>query len=115
MYKIFISIAFIFYIFVIFYYRFKKPPLGVNGKVKNYHVNSDKINFIYDLSWQEKGKNKSEQKLFQAIRSAVKLAQKIILFDIFLFNDEKTDPNKNIQTTKIIINDLNKKRFLVIL
>lgn len=110
MYKFLASIIFVLYIFAIIYYRFKKPPRGVNGEMKDYYVDSSKIRFLYDLSWEENGDIKSEQKIFKAIREAIKAAHKIILFDVFLFNNQKTDPSRHIKITDIITDDLKNKK-----
>ncbi|PLR69071.1 phospholipase D family protein [Bacillus sp. UMB0893] len=68
-------------------YQYLKPlPQGVSyeGDVHS----ADQIEFLYDLTFENKGQINHDQVIFDQIHTMIEEAEDFILIDMFLFNDE---------------------------
>lgn len=81
-------ISIIIFIFIGIYQVFKPLPKGISFAGKIHSVNSNEIDFIYDLTYLNTENTRiSKQKIFDEVFSIIDNAQEYILMDWFLYND----------------------------
>lgn len=92
-----------------FYNTFRSNPEGTDYVSVKYNINSDDIEFLYDLTYKDdKGNIISEQEIFDEIFLLIDKAKAYILLDMFLFNSyigKADDPYRSITaelTSKLV-------------
>lgn len=105
---------YLFFIFVacftfVLYNRLKSNPYNAGFSKKTYKVSSDRMRFIYDLTWFSQGSLQAEREILDTVLDVIRSAKKYILIDVFLFNKREAIISKHIPTTDIIIKALQKK------
>jgi len=69
------------------YHFIKSPPAGTDYQCQPYNINEDDIDFLYDLTYQDKDGNiVCDQEIFSRIFRLIEEADEYILLDMFLFN-----------------------------
>jgi phosphatidylserine/phosphatidylglycerophosphate/cardiolipin synthase-like enzyme len=85
--KIVLILTILLYLGVFFYQSNKSLPQGISIASKDYLVQEDDIEFLYDLTYvNQEGERVSEQEIFPAIFELIRGAEEYILIDMFLFN-----------------------------
>lgn len=80
-------IAFLLMITVIFGNGFLTPlSEGLSVEGKTHHVSN--VEFLHDLTYQKDGQTIHEQAIFNKVSGLIEQAEKFIIVDMFLFNDE---------------------------
>lgn len=82
-----ILIFFIVYIGTITYHENKALPEGVSFEGKIHYLSDENASFLYDLTYKDGKKMRTEQQLFEQVFSAIDEAEQFIVLDLFLYND----------------------------
>ena len=91
-------------------YGIRKPlPDGMNFESRVYNVPESSVEFFYDAAYLNKdGQRESKQEIFDEIFKMIKGAKKLVLLDMFLFNDfqgKKSENNRKLSSelTELLI------------
>ncbi len=77
----------IIYTSVILYNQFKPLPEGISYQGDTHQVASEDIEFLHDLTYQENGKEKYEQEIFDTVYQSIENAEEFIILDMFMINE----------------------------
>lgn len=84
-------------------YRRRPQPLGVNNRLQRYRVDSERLRFFHDTTWQE---NSGAQHVLEITDEAIRIiknSRRFTLVDVFLFNlHHTTDKGPFIPRTRQI-------------
>ncbi|WP_347548246.1 phospholipase D family protein [Pseudalkalibacillus hwajinpoensis] len=84
----------IIYVGVLTYHRFKPLPEGVSYAGEVYNLNDKDIEFLYDLTYDQNGKEIYDHSIFDEVNQTIKEADDFLILDLFMFNgytNEKRD------------------------
>lgn len=83
-------------------------PRGTNYQSEIRKVNN--VDFLYDLTYEEKGVFKKEQQIFKKIFQEIEKSEKFILIDMFLFNNNGNKNNNYFSISKTLSKKLIEKK-----
>lgn len=83
--KVVLGIIVVIVVIVTLHGIFKPLPKGISLEGKSYY--NSKVEFIYDLTYEENGKVIHQQNIFNQAFKIIDEAEKFIIVDMFLFND----------------------------
>ena len=93
-------------------YNVLKPlPSGISYEGEVHNLSLEDVEFLYDLTYQNSsGGKKVEQEIFSRIFELIDNAERIIVIDAFLFNDNYVGNDSLIQITKSLRDKLIAKK-----
>lgn len=83
-------------------------PKGTNYKSTVKKVKD--IDFIYDLTYEKDGKQEKKQEIFQRVFKEIDSAEKFLILDMFLFNDDYNRKDNYLDISKQLTEKLIKKK-----
>lgn len=92
------------WIVVTAFHRYKKHPDQTRTVQRKYRVPEDKVKFLWNLTWYEKGVRFTEHNIFGEILAMIENAKKRIIYDVFLLT-ELVPPTDSFQPTSTLVSE----------
>ncbi|TFB14639.1 hypothetical protein E3U55_13515 [Filobacillus milosensis] len=77
----------IIYLGTIAYHQFKPLPEGISYEGETHQLNSGDIEFLYDLTYQDNGREVYDQEIFDQVYKSIENAEEFLIMDFFMINE----------------------------
>lgn len=105
---VFLAVMLVFvYLAVAFYHTHKPLPQGISFEGPVRYISEDDIDFLYDLTYSnEKGESIVQQEIFNTMFESIRNAKRLVIMDMFLFNDDYSEKGKGKESMRNLTDQL---------